>query len=563
MLLTGAQILIHTLIDQGTDTVFGYPGGAVLNIYDALYEMRGEIRHIISSHEQGAAHAADAYARSTGKTGVVIATSGPGATNLVTGIATAYHDSVPLVAITGNVTRDLIGRSSFQEVDIVSITNPIVKHNYLVQEVESLSGIIREAFEIANSGRKGPVLIDIPKDITAIKAEYAPGPRFSPRPAPKPEDARLEQAARLISESRRPLIYCGGGVTFSDSSEKLRIFAERIKAPVCLSMMGLGSVPADSPYNLGLVGMHGTAASNMAVGKCDLLIAAGARFSDRVAGNRLKFAEGAAVIHIDIDKSEISKNVPVDLSLIGDVGQCLERLTALVPRSERLEWMHEVLHHKAMNALPYAQSEGGEINPRAVITALRAVAGPELLVATDVGQHQMFTAQYYPFSKPRSFLSSCGLGTMGYGMGAANGAAIGNPGRPVALVTGDGSFHMNLQELAVAVSNRLPIVVVVMNNRVLGMVHQWQKLFYGGRYSGTEPDRKTDFKLLAEAFGAKGFRIEKSSDIRPVLEQAFACGGPCVVDCVIDPKQRVFPIIPPGAAGEDMIFSEEAMEDAR
>lgn len=563
MTLTGAQILVHSLVAQGVDIVFGYPGGSVLNIYDALYEERGKIRHVITSHEQGASHAADAYARSTGRTGVVIATSGPGATNLVTGIATAYHDSVPVVFITGNVTRDLIGRASFQEVDIVSITNPIVKHNYLVQDVDSLAGIVREAFEIANSGRKGPVLIDLPKDITALKTEYIPQPKFTRRPFPPLDTEQLSQAAKIIAESERPLIYCGGGVTFTDSAEKLRIFAEKIGAPVCVSMMGLTSLPADSPYNLGLVGMHGTSTANMAVSRCDLLIAVGARFSDRVAGNRVKFAESANVIHIDIDKSEISKNVSVDHSIIGDAGECLEKLTSLIPPADNTGWLHEILRHKALNTLPLSIGEGDELNPREIITTLKAVAGSDLIVATDVGQHQMLVAQYYPFSRPRSFLSSCGLGTMGYGMGAANGAAVGNPGRPVALVTGDGSFHMNLAELAVAVSNNLPIVVVVMNNHVLGMVHQWQKLFYAGRYSCTEINRKTDFAKLAEAFGATGLRIEKRAEIRPTLEKAFACGGPCVVDCIIDSRHRVFPIIPPGAAADEAIYSEDAMEEAR
>lgn len=563
MQLTGAQILIETLISQGVDTVFGYPGGAVLNIYDALYMASGKIRHVTASHEQGAAHAADAYARSTGKTGVVIATSGPGATNLVTGIATAYHDSVPLVAITGNVSRDLIGRASFQEVDIVGITNPIVKHNYLVQDVKSLAGIVKEAFEIANSGRKGPVLIDLPKDITAHTSDYIPQDKFKPRPFPPPDKNMLEKVASVISQSKRPLIYCGGGVAFSDSAEQLQHFVEKLGAPVCMSMMGLGSLPADSKYNLGLVGMHGTATANMAVGRCDLLISVGARFSDRVAGNRVKFAEGATVVHIDIDRSEISKNVAADYFLLGDAGECLARLSEHVTCTQSSHWLHEVLRHKAYNALPAPSGEGENINPREVILSLNAVAGSDLIVATDVGQHQMLVAQYYPFSRPRMFLSSCGLGTMGYGMGAANGAAIGNPGCPVALVTGDGSFHMNLHELAVAVSNQLPIVVVVMNNQVLGMVHQWQKLFYDGRYSATEIARKTDFVKLAEAFGATGLRIERRSDIRPVLEKAFAQKGPCVVDCVIDSQDRVFPIIPPGGGAEDMIFTEDMFEGVR
>lgn len=561
MQYTGAQILIDSLICQGVDTVFGYPGGAVLNIYDALYERQDDINHILTSHEQGATHAADAYARSTGKTGVVIATSGPGATNLITGIATAYHDSVPLVAITGNVTLDLIGRASFQEVDIVSISNPVVKHNYLVQDVDQLAEIVQEAFTIANSGRKGPVLIDIPKDITALKTEYVPLPKFSPRPYPQPDAAQLQKVAEKIRAAERPLIYCGGGVTFSDASAELKEFAERIEAPVCLSMMGLSSIPYNSPLYLGLVGMHGTPTANMAVGKCDLLVCVGARFSDRVAGNRVKFAKDATIVHIDIDKSEISKNITADYSLVGDAGECLRGLLDILPQAEHSSWLHLLLEHKSYNSLPITGSQGDSINPREVILTMHDVAGDDILVATDVGQHQMLVAQYYPFIKPRSFLSSCGLGTMGYGMGAANGAAIGNPGKTVVLFSGDGSFHMNLAELAVAVAHQLPVKVIVLNNRVLGMVHQWQKLFYGGRYSQTEIARATDFKKLAEAFGAKGFRIENSQQIKTVLTLAMNTKGPCVIDCPIDFHERVFPIIPPGLSTEEMIYTEEDEEN--
>jgi acetolactate synthase-1/2/3 large subunit len=560
---TGAQILIQALIHQGVEVIFGYPGGSVLNIYDALYDQRDVIRHVLSSHEQGAAHAADGYARSTGKTGVVLATSGPGATNLVTGLATAYHDSVPIVAITGNVTLDLIGRDSFQEVDIVSITNPIVKHNYFVQDVNDLADTVREAFVIANSGRKGPVLIDIPKDITAAMVEETPCERFVPRPLPEPDEEQIELAAQMIARSKKPLIYCGGGVTFSDASDRLAAFVEKTGIPVCMSMMGLTALPSTSKYVLGLVGMHGSSASNVAVSQCDLLLAIGARFSDRVAGNRKRFAQGAQVLHIDIDRSEISKNVEADAYVLGDAGEILEKLTQRLAQGRYGEWMNELLRHKALHALPDVKSEGDAVNPREVIRALGEIARPEALVVTDVGQHQMLVAQYYRFTRPRSFLSSCGLGTMGYGVGAANGASIGNPGRPVALVTGDGSFHMNLNELAVSVSNHLPIVVIVMNNRVLGMVHQWQRLFYQGRYSCTEIDRQTDFVALAEAFGAKGLRIADSSQIRPVLKEAFALGGPCVVDCIIPAKERVFPIIPPGGGEKDMIYTEEMVEGMR
>jgi len=559
MQLKGAQILVRSLIDQGVEIVFGYPGGTVLNIYDALYEYRDEIPHIVTSHEQGATHAADGYARSTGRTGVVVATSGPGATNLVTGLATAFHDSVPLVAVTANVAMDLIGRDSFQEVDIVGVTNPVVKHNYLVKDAAELAGVVREAFVIANSGRKGPVLIDIPKNVTAELAEYTPLPRFTPRPAVPPREDELQAAAAAIAASKRPLIYAGGGVNYTDATESLRAFAEKIHAPVCNSMLGLGTMPAGSPLFLGMIGMHGTATANTAALNCDLLITVGARFSDRVAGNRQQFAADAAIIHIDIDPSEICKNVEADLPVIGEARECLEKLTAMVPPGKRPDWVRELLHHKAHNALPIAssQAEGG-VNPREIIQKLRQVVGEDALIVTDVGQHQMYTAQYYPFTRPRSFITSAGLGTMGFGMGAAVGVKYGSPDRNVALITGDGCFHMNMAELAVAVSNDLPVVVLVFNNGVLGMVHQWQRLFYGSRYAYTEINRKTDYKLLAEAFGALGFRIATPEDILPVLTQAVASGRPCVVDCIIDQSQRVFPIIPPGGSGTDMIFSDES-----
>ena len=557
MKMTGAQILIESLIAQGTEVIFGFPGGAVLNIYDALYERRGDIRHILVSHEQGAAHAADGYARSAGKVGVALATSGPGATNLVTGLATAYHDSVPLVAITGNVAQSLLGRDSFQEVDIVSITKTVTKKNFFVTSAADMADTVREAFETAASGRRGPVLIDIPKDVTAMQAEYVPAPRHRCDPGPAPDPEKLREAAAILAASKKPLIYCGGGVTFSDSSPALLALAERMQAPVCTSMMGISSIPSKSELNLGLVGMHGTATANMAVAQCDVLLVAGARFSDRVAGDRQNFARGATIIHLDIDPREISKNVKADLGVVGPVGDSLRRLTELVPQATRSEWMHTLLRHKAYNGLPAAESEGDAVNPREVITALRAVMGPDALLVTDVGQHQMLAAQYYSFVRPRSFLSSCGLGTMGYGMGAANGAAVGNPDRRVALITGDGSFHMNMAELAVAVSNRLPIVVVIMNNGVLGMVHQWQKLFYCGRYSETEMCRQTDFVALAQAFGAKGMALERADQIRPVLEEAFAhTEGPCVIDCRIPSAERVFPIIPAGGTESDMIYTE-------
>jgi acetolactate synthase-1/2/3 large subunit len=552
MMLTGAQILIQSLIDQGVDLMFGYPGGSVLNIYDALYDQQDKIQHILSSHEQGAVHAADGYARSTGRPGVVLATSGPGTTNLITGIATAYLDSVPLVAITGNVPLDLIGRDGFQEVDAIGLTNPIVKHNYFVQRADEIADTVREAFVIANSGRKGPVHIDIPKNVTAEKAEYRQGSRYVPRPSPKPDPAALDEAASLIQNAKRPLIYAGGGVVFSDSSAALVEIAERISTPITVSMMGLSSVPREYPLYLGMVGMHGTPAANMATAECDLLLVAGARFSDRVAGNRKKFAANAKTVHIDIDRSEISKNVVADVGIVGDVGEVLRQLGERLKPFKNEEWTRAVLNYKAQNALPVGGDEG--LTPYMILSALRQALPADAIIATDVGQHQMFTAQHYPFSMPRTFLSSCGLGTMGYGLGAAIGAKLGNPERSVALITGDGCFHMNMNELAVAVSHDIPLLILVMNNRVLGMVHQWQSLFYNRRYASTEIDRRTDYVKLAEAFGAVGFRIERQCEIKDTLAKAIACGRPCVVDCAVNTAERVYPIIPPGGSDKDMIY---------
>ncbi len=555
MIMSGAEILIQSLVDQGVELMFGYPGGTVLNIYDALYDRQREIRHILSSHEQGAAHAADGYARSTGRTGVVLATSGPGATNLITGIATAYLDSVPLVAITGNVPMDLIGRDGFQEVDSTGLTNPIVKHNFFVKNPEEIPQIIREAFTIANSGRKGPVHIDIPKDVTARKTEFRPAERFLPRPNPKPDPAALAEAGEALRQAKRPLIYAGGGVVFSDASAVLVDFATKIGAPVCVSMMGLSAVSREYPLYLGMVGMHGTPTANMATRECDTLIAVGARFSDRVAGNRTSFAAKAKIIHIDIDSSEISKNVAADIGLVGDVGEVLASLNAGAEKTRDEQWIHQILSHKARNPLPVGADN--KVTPHAIIGELRKLLPPDAIVATDVGQHQMFTAQYFQFSQPRTFISSCGLGTMGYGMGAAIGAKLGNPQRQVVLITGDGCFHMNMAELAVAVTQRIPLVVLIMNNRVLGMVHQWQTLFYKKRYAFTEMDRKTDYVKLAEAFGATGFRIERPEDIRPTLERAFSVGGPCVIDCPVHFSERVYPIIPPGGSNKDMIYCDQ------
>lgn len=555
MMLNGAQILIQALIDQGVDTVFGYPGGSVLNIYDALYDKRDQIHHVLTSHEQGAAHAADGYARSTGKTGVCMATSGPGATNLVTGIATAYMDSVPLVAITGNVANDLIGRDSFQEVDIAGITIPITKHNFIVHDVKELASTIRLAFEIANSDRPGPVLIDIPKDVTAAICDYEQLPRFEKRPAPQVPENQLKRAVAAIKQAKRPLIYAGGGVISADACEELLAYSRQTQTPICCSAMGLSAVPYDEERYLGMIGMHGTPVANYATLNTDLVLTIGARFSDRVAGNRSKFARTATIIHIDIDASEISKNVECDIALVGDAKAVLQKLIQAVPQCEHEEWCATLQDFRTKIGLP-KPAPGDRVDPRDFIFTLHQMLGDDAIIVTDVGQHQMIAAQYYQFSKPRSFISSCGLGTMGYGMGAAIGAKTAHPDRPVVLISGDGSFHMNMNEMACAVSQQLPIIVLIFNNSVLGMVRQWQTLFYHQRYSETSINRKTDYVKLAEAFGAVGYRITYRSEIETVMKQALSCNRPCIIDCVIDPDDCVYPIIPPGKGADDIIYGK-------
>lgn len=553
MMLNGSQILIQSLIDQGVDTIFGYPGGSVLNIYDALYDKKDEIHHVLTSHEQGAAHAADGYARSTGKTGVCLATSGPGATNLVTGIATAYMDSVPLVAITGNVASDLIGRDSFQEVDIAGITMPITKHNFIVHDVKELASTVRLAFEIANSHRPGPVLIDIPKDITAAVCEYEKLPRFEKRPISSPNQKQMEEAIHAIKRSKRPLIYAGGGVISANACEELLAYSKKTQTPICCSAMGLSSVPYNYELYLGMIGMHGTPVANYATLNADLVIAIGARFSDRVAGNREKFAKDAQIIHIDIDASEISKNVTCDMALVGDAKQILAQFIHTIDEQKHEEWRSTLVDFRTKIGLP-KPIEGDKVDPRDFIYTLHQLLGDDAIIVTDVGQHQMITAQYYQYAKPRSFISSCGLGTMGYGMGAAIGVKTAHPDRPVVLISGDGSFHMNMNEMACAVSQGLPIIVLIFNNSVLGMVRQWQTLFYKKRYSETSIARKTDFVKLAEAFGAKGYRITFRNEIESVMKQALQCGGPCIIDCIIDPDASVYPIIPPGKGADEIIY---------
>ena len=545
MKLIGADIVIRCLKEQGVDTVFGYPGVCVLDIYDALYR-DGTLRHVLTAHEQGAAHAADGYARATGKTGVCFATSGPGATNLVTGIATAYMDSVPLVAITGNVTVSNLGRDSFQEVDIAGITMPITKHNYIVKDVKKLAATIREAFYIASSGRKGPVLIDIPKNIQTELCEYE---EQSPAPySPKPVSADLSEVIAALQGAKRPLIIAGGGCIGSNAASNLYEFAKRIQAPVCSTLMGLGAYPASDAQFLGLIGMHGTDAAAKAFRRADTVIACGMRFSDRVAGDRVKFREAKTVIQFDIDAAEIDKNVETDLSVMADVNEIFKALLTKLDQAEHSEWLKEVAAYRDYEAANFDSS----LPAYKILSALSAFTDADTPVATDVGQHQMWTAQYCRFEKPRTFISSGGLGTMGYGMGAAIGACVGT-GKQTVLVTGDGSFHMNLNELCTAVSQNLPLVILLMDNNTLGMVRQWQGLFYGKRYSQTTLDRKTDYVKLAEAFGAKGYVIAGDAGILPVLKKAFAERGPVLVDCKIGIDDKVLPMIPPGKSFDAII----------
>ncbi len=550
----GATILMECLLEQQVDTVFGYPGGAVLNIYDALYAYRDRIRHVMTAHEQGAAHAADGYARATGRVGVCIATSGPGATNLVTGIATAYMDSVPMVAITGNVAVPLLGRDSFQEVDITGITMPVTKHNFIVKHVEELADTVRKAFLIARSGRPGPVLIDIPKDVTGAQTEYEPLPREPRRTPAPPKEERLRMTLELLSSCRKPLIYFGGGVILSEAEKPLLELAEKADIPVCASMMGLGGFPAGHRLWLGMVGMHGTLAANRAARECDLLLVCGARFSDRVAGSRNGFAPNAQVVHLDIDHAEFDKNVPAAVRVAGDLSDSLAALAARMAPADHTPWVDSIT---ALRREPAAAPVDPDSipDPLAILQTLRRLTPDDTIVATDVGQHQMWTAQHFPFTQPRTLLTSGGLGTMGYGLGAAIGAQCGMPERRVVLISGDGSFHMNLNELTTLASYELPVVVLVMNNQVLGMVRQWQKVFYENRFSSTDPHRKTDLVKLAEAFGCTGLRIARASDILPVLQAALDKRGPVVVDCRISPDANVLPMIPPGGTVEDMIES--------
>ena len=561
MKLNGAAILIECLIEQGVGTVFGFPGGAVLPIYDELYKRQDRIHHVLTAHEQHAGHAADGYARASGKTGVCIATSGPGATNLVTPIATAYMDSTPIVFITGNVPQSLMGTDSFQEADISGMTMPVTKHNYLVTRVDRLADIVREAFYIASSGRPGPVLIDIPKDVQIAETEYEPAsgvqliPKLSmkhPTAQLRPEGEalerykvkaapRLEQAARLIAEAQKPLIYCGGGVILSGAESELLAFADRVDAPVVSTLMGLGAVPADNPRMLGMLGMHGTHAANIAMQRCDLLIAVGVRFSDRALGNAATFAAQAKVLHIDIDRAEINKNVSTTLHITGDARVVLNLLLPRVEQKANEQWMQQA---RSMME-EYLSDELFE--PRKILRQMAAIA-PEITVATDVGQHQMWTAQHFPFLHPRQLITSGGLGTMGFGLGAAMGAAASDPeGKPVALVTGDGSFRMNLTELSTIGYYNIPVIVVIFNNGTLGMVRQWQTLFFGHRYSQTTLDRGPDFMKLAEAYGLSGTRVNTVEAFAAAFRTAVEKREPCIIECMLDIDEMVAPMVAPGS----------------
>ena len=555
MLLTGAEILVNSLIDNGVDTVFGYPGGAVLNIYDALFKKNDKIRHILTCHEQGAAHAADGYARSTGKVGVCIATSGPGATNLVTGIATAYMDSTPMVAITGNVTRPLLGKDSFQEVDITGITMPITKHNYIVKDIKDLQKIINEAFYIASSGRHGPVLIDIPKDITAEKYNYITmEPKNRKKSLQHININSLERFAQLINESENPFIYAGGGILSSNAEKEVLDLAEKINAPVATSLMGIGSIPNDHRLYTGMIGMHGTKASNLLATSCDLIIALGARFSDRVISHK-NHIKNAKIIQIDIDPTEINKNVKVDSYIVGDIKEVLKKLFPMINEKENIAWINKMNELKALNNKEVVKE--GVLTPEYLFTLLNKMNNGNFIITTEVGQHQMWTAQNYKFYKPRTFISSCGLGTMGFGMGASIGAQMGNPKAVVFNIAGDGSFGMDCNEFATAVNFKLPIKVIVMNNNALGMVRQWQSLFYEGRYAETTLNRATDFVKLAEAFGGNGFRVEKPEELQEILEKALATDGPVIIDYKINSDDMVFPMVAPGAPINEIISKED------
>ena len=553
MLLTGSEIILQCLLEQKVDTIFGYPGGAVLNIYDALYNCP-QLRHVLVAHEQGAAHAADGYARSTGRVGVCLATSGPGATNLVTGLATAYMDSSPVIAITGNVTSAQLGLDSFQEVDITGVTMPVTKHNFLVRRVEDLADTIRTAFQIATTGRKGPVLIDVPKDITALKCEYTPKQPEPPVEPPMPDHGWYLKAVELIKEAKRPFIYAGGGVISAEAAEELAAFAEKVDAPVSCSLMCQGGFDQASPRYIGMLGMHGTKTASNCIRDCDLLIAVGTRFSDRVTCDTKTFGRNCSILQIDIDPAEFNKNVRVDLRLTGNANSILAALNKSIPQLHHAEWMGQVGAWQTEYPLTQVASDPHAVTPKAVMEALHEIGGDDMIVTTEVGQNQMWAAEYFTFRRPREFVTSGGLGTMGFGLGAAIGAQLGNPDRLVVNVAGDGSFYMNMNELSTAAKYNIPVIELIINNGVLGMVRQWQNLFYGKRYSQTTLEKKTDFETLARGFGIRAMTIRTAEDIRPVLQAAIDCKEPVLINCLIDKDLNVLPMVPGGSSVEEPLL---------
>ena len=554
MVRTGAEIVIECLKEQGVDVVFGYPGGSILNVYDALYKHSDEIFHVLTSHEQGAAHAADGYARATGKVGVCMATSGPGATNLVTGIATAYMDSVPMVAITCNVTLPLLGKDSFQEVDIAGVTMPITKHGYIVKDVNILADTLRKAFHIAKSGRPGPVLVDITKDVTAASCEYTPKEPESAERAGHYTQEDLDAALEVISKAKKPYIYLGGGAILSGASEEVRAFAKKLDSPVCDTLMGKGAYDGYDPLYTGMIGMHGTKTSNLGVSECDLLVALGARFSDRVIGNASLFAKNAKILHIDIDAAEINKNIHADVSIVGDLKDILTKLIARMEQMHHPEWTAHILELKEKYPLKYDDSQ---LSCPYIIEELDRITKGNAIITTDVGQHQMWAAQYYHYTKPRTFLSSGGLGTMGYGIGACIGAKTGCPDKICVNIGGDGCFRMNLIELATASRYQIPIIQIIINNHVLGMVRQWQTLFYGKRYSQTVLEDAVDYCKVAEGLGCAAIRVTAKEEVAPAIEKAIALQKPVVIDCRIPEDDKVFPMVPAGAAISEVFDGDD------
>lgn len=559
MQLTGSQIVLECLKEQGVDTIFGYPGGTILNIYDELYKQSDNFLHILTSHEQGAAHAADGYARSTGKVGVCFATSGPGSTNLVTGIATAYMDSVPMVAITCNVNLPLLGKDTFQEVDIAGITMPITKHGYIVKDVKNLADTIRKAFKIARSGRPGPVIVDITKDVTAKTCDFRPVTISEEEPVKKYHTDDINQAVKMIKASKRPFIYVGGGAIISNASKELLEFAKKVDAPVCDTLMGKGAFDGTDKLYTGMIGMHGTKASNLGVSECDLLITLGARFSDRVTGNAKTFASKAKILQIDVDAAEINKNVRVDFAIVGDLKRVLTAINEKLEQLDHSEWLQKIADYKKKFPLGY---DTDKLTCPYIIEEIDKLTKGDAIITTDVGQHQMWAAQYYKYRKPRTFLTSGGLGTMGYGLGACIGAKVGNPDKVCINIAGDGCFRMNMNEMATASRYNLPIIEVVINNHVLGMVRQWQTLFYQQHYSQTIFEDKVDYCKVAEGLGCEAIRITKKSEVAPALKKALKMGKPVLLDCIIEEDDKVFPMVPPGASISE-VFDEKDLKNKK